>query len=40
MILFTFTGCYTLWKFYFYETNPMDESLNFSEYVYICRTIR
>lgn len=34
MILFTFTGCYTLWKFYFYETKPMDESLSFSEYIY------
>lgn len=35
MILFTFTGCYTLWKFYFYETKPMDKSLSFSEYVYV-----
>ena len=35
MILFTFTGCYTLWKFYFYETKPMDKSLSFSEYIYI-----
>ena len=35
MILFTFTGCYTLSKTYYYETKPMDKSLNFSEYVYI-----
>ena len=28
MILFTFTGCYTLSKTYYYETRP-------SEYVYI-----
>ncbi len=35
MILFTFTGCYTLWKFYFYETKPMDKSLSFSEYIYV-----
>ena len=35
MILFTFTGCYTLWKFYFYETKPMDKTLNFNEYIYI-----
>ena len=32
--IFTFTGCYTLWKFYFYETKPMDKSLSFSEYIY------
>lgn len=35
MILFTFTGCYTLSKTYYYETKPMDKFLSFSEYVYI-----
>ena len=35
MILFTFTGCYTLLKTYYYETKPMDKFLSFSEYVYI-----
>ena len=35
MILLTFTGCYTLLKTYYYETKPMDESLSFSEYIYI-----
>ena len=32
MILFTFTGCYTLSKTYYYETRP-------SEYVYIYATV-
>ncbi len=27
MILFTFTGCYTLSKTYYYETKPMDKFL-------------
>ena len=35
MILFNFTGCYTLLKTYYYETKPMDKSLSFSEYIYI-----
>ena len=35
MILFIFTGCYTLLKTYYYETKPMDESLSFSEYIYM-----
>ncbi len=33
--IFTFTGCYTLSKTYYYETKPMDESLSFSEYIYM-----
>ncbi len=35
MILFNFTGCYTLLKTYYYETKPMDKSLSFSEYIYM-----
>ena len=40
IILFTFTGCYTLSKTYYYETKPMDKFLSFSEYVYICPNIK
>ena len=32
MILFTFTGCYTLSKIYIYNDRPVDNPINYYEY--------
>lgn len=33
MILFTFTGCYTLCKFYFYAEIPLIKTSNILDYI-------
>lgn len=35
IIIFNFTGCYTLWKNYWYEGIPINNSSTFKEYEYI-----